>query len=77
MKTLTFTVETDEDGVLCARWDEPGGGGISTFGHSLNHLLIMVDEAVRCHFDEHEFPKQVRLHFLEDPIAINYAEASA
>ena len=66
---ITINVEKDEEsGFLVASWDDPTGkGGISTQGADLKDLQEMVADAVRCHFDEGERPRQVRLHFVTDP----------
>jgi predicted RNase H-like HicB family nuclease len=66
---IAFTVERDsESGWFCASWDAPGGGGITTQGRALSELEANIMEAVRCHFEDTELPKRVRLHFLEDPV---------
>jgi predicted RNase H-like HicB family nuclease len=42
----------EESGTLVASWDQPGGGGISTQGASLEELWANIREAVACHFDD-------------------------
>ncbi len=67
---ITFKVEKDEEsGFLVASWnDSAGKGGITTQGADLKELQEMVADAVRCHFDESDRPRQVRLHCVTDPI---------
>jgi predicted RNase H-like HicB family nuclease len=69
MNEIVFTVERDEDSsVLVAAWDDPSGGGITTQGEDLRELEAMVKDAVQCYFDEAEWPRTIRLHFLSDPV---------
>jgi hypothetical protein len=35
---------------------------------TLSELESNIIEAVRCHFDDSELPRAVRLHFVEDPV---------
>ena len=69
-KEITFIVEKDEaSDTLVASWDDPSaGGGITTQGADLKELQEMLNEAVRCHFDEADRPQKVRLHFVTDPV---------
>ena len=69
-EVITFTVEKDDESeMLVASWDDPSGnGGITTQGADLKGLQEMVSEAVRCHFEEQERPRKVRLHFVTDPV---------
>ena len=69
MEPITFDIEIDEDGALCARWDDPkGAGGISTFGYSLAELDAMVDEAFHLYFDgDARKPSRYYFHFLQNP----------
>ena len=70
MQTITLTVERDaESGWYAARWDAPDkSGGITTQGKDLADLQSNIREAVHCHFDEGKAPKEIRLHFVTDPI---------
>ncbi len=70
MNEITFKIERcDESGAYVASWDAPGGeGGITTQGNDLRELETMIQEAVQCHFDNHERPRSIRLHFIHDPI---------
>jgi predicted RNase H-like HicB family nuclease len=69
MDEITFTVSPcEESGALVASWDEPGGGGITTQGSSVEELRANVREAVACHFDESAAPVRIRLHFAGDVV---------
>ena len=69
MKEITFSVAPcHETGGYVARWDSPGGGGITTQGDSFAELDAMISDAVSGYFDEGQKPQRVRLHFIEDPI---------
>lgn len=67
---ITFTVEKDDESeMLVASWDDSSGeGGITTQGADLKTLQEMVHEAVRCHFEDAQRPRRVRLHFVTDPV---------
>ena len=69
MSKITLQVERDEaSGWSVASWDAPGSGGITTQGQDLQELQANVREAVRCHFDEWEMPREIQLHFVADPV---------
>jgi predicted RNase H-like HicB family nuclease len=69
MNEITLRVEPCRDtGGYVARWDAPGGGGITTQGDSFAELDTMIADAVDGYFEPEQRPKQVRLHFVEDPI---------
>ena len=55
-------------GGYVARWDAPGGGGITTQGDSFGELDIMIADAVAGYFEADQRPRSVRLHFSQDPI---------
>ena len=67
---ITFEIERDEEsGWLTASWDAPRSqGGITTQGRDLRELEQNVREAVRCHFENSKLPRQIRLHFVNDPV---------
>lgn len=68
MKELIFVVEEAPEGGLTAR---ALGESIFTEADDLPSLHAQVRDAVRCHFDEGQAPKVVRLHFVrEEVIAI-------
>ena len=69
IKEITFSVEPcRETGGFVARWDAPGGGGITTQGDSFRELDAMITDAVGGYFEPGKQPKRVRLHFSEDPV---------
>jgi len=66
---IVFDVEPcAATGGYVARWDAPGGGGITTQGDSFGELDIMIADAVVGYFEPHQRPRSVRLHFSQDPI---------
>jgi predicted RNase H-like HicB family nuclease len=66
---ITFRVEPcRETGGFVARWDAPGGGGITTQGDSFRELDSMLADAVDGYFEPGQGPKRIRLHFSEDPV---------
>ncbi|HEY3915489.1 MAG TPA: 2-oxoisovalerate dehydrogenase [Verrucomicrobiae bacterium] len=66
---IVFDVEPcAATGGYVARWDAPGGGGITTQGDSFGELDIMIADAVSGYFEADQRPKSVRLHFSQDPI---------
>ena len=60
----------DETNTFVASWDDPSGGGITTQGIALKDLQANVQEAVSVHFDEGQGPRQIRLHFVTDPVLV-------
>ncbi|MEN9574131.1 MAG: hypothetical protein RL514_1986 [Verrucomicrobiota bacterium] len=51
MTEITFSIEAcRETGGCVARWDAPGGGGITTQGDSFAELQAMVADAVAGYF---------------------------
>jgi len=70
MNEIVFNVEQDEGSSdLVASWNEADGkGGITTQGHDLRELQVMVRDAVVCHFGEGKAPERIRLHFVTDPV---------
>lgn len=68
MNEIIFMVEDAPEGGYVAR---ALGQSIVTEADSLAELHANVRDAVRCHFDEGQAPKIVRLHFVrEEVIAI-------
>jgi hypothetical protein len=58
-----------ETGTLVALWDDPRGfGGLTTQAENLSHLENNIREAIAAHFEPGELPRQVRLHFVDDPV---------
>ena len=68
MNEIIFVVEEAPEGGYTAR---ALGEAIFTEADDLTTLHEQVRDAVRCHFDENQVPKIIRLHFVhEDLIAI-------
>ncbi len=67
--TITLMVTPAEEGGFIASWDDPRGGGITTQGDDLRDLQEMVRDAVEGYFRAAGGipPREVRLHFVEDP----------
>ncbi|HEY3863123.1 MAG TPA: hypothetical protein VGO59_14670 [Verrucomicrobiae bacterium] len=66
---IVFEVEPCEvTGGYVARWDAPGGGGITTQGDSFGELDVMIADAVAGYFEIGRRLRSVRLHFCRDPI---------
>lgn len=62
---IIFLVEESQEGGYEAR---ALGYGIFTQGETLNELKTMVQDAVRCHFDDSERPHVIRLHMVKDEV---------
>ncbi|MEI6343382.1 MAG: 2-oxoisovalerate dehydrogenase [Verrucomicrobiota bacterium] len=58
----------EETGGYVARWDDPEGGGITTQGDTFAELDSMVRDAVQGYFADRRMPREVQLHFNEDPL---------
>lgn len=68
MNEIIFVVEEAPEGGWTAR---SLGPSIFTEAETLDELHEQVRDAVRCHFDEAERPKVIRLHSVrEDVIAV-------
>ena len=65
MSEVVFVVEESQDGGYTA---VAVGQSIVTEADSVRELRDLVRDAVRCHFDEGEFPKLIRLHFVRDEV---------
>jgi len=66
---VQFEIEQDEDAdMFVASWDDPAGGGITTQARSLPELYSAIQESVRSHFADRTAPREVTLHFKNDPI---------
>ncbi len=63
MTELVFVVEEAPEGGYTAR---AVGESIFTEADQIPQLYANVRDAVRCHFDEGEGPKVIRLHFVRD-----------
>ena len=65
MEELIFLVEDAPEGGYTAR---ALGVSIFTEADDLKSLREMVRDAVRCHFDEGQGPKLIRLHFVREEV---------
>jgi hypothetical protein len=65
MKEIIFVVEQAPEGGLTARALD---ASIFTQADSAQELHARVRDAVRCHFDEGDAPKVIRLHFVRDEV---------
>ena len=65
MTELIFVVQEAAEGGYTAR---AIGESIFTKADSLNALHEMVRDAARCHVDESELPKLIRLHHVRDEV---------
>lgn len=65
MKEIIFTVEEAPEGGYIAR---ALGHSIFTEADELTAIQAKVKEAVNCHFEEHEKPKVIRIHFLREEV---------
>ena len=65
MSEIVFLVEESPEGGYIAR-----GLGVSIYteAESMVELEDMVRDAVRCHFDEAERPRVVRLHVVKEHV---------
>jgi hypothetical protein len=65
MNEIIFLVEEAPEGGYTAR---ALGASIFTEGDDVATLEENVRDAVRCHFDDNEMPRFVRLHFTRDEV---------
>jgi hypothetical protein len=65
MDELIFLVEEAPEGGFTAR---SLGESIFTEADDLDGLREMVRDAVRCHFDEGQGPRVIRLHFVREEV---------
>ena len=62
---IIFVVEESPDGGYEAR---ALGHSIYTQADTLDELKVMVRDALRCHFDEEDRPRVIRLHLVKDEV---------
>ncbi len=62
---IIFSVEETSEGGYTAR---ALGHSIHTEADTLDELKTMLQDAVRCHFDEKERPRVIRLHLVRDEV---------
>jgi hypothetical protein len=65
MDELIFLVENAPEGGYTAR---SLGASIFTQADDLDGLREQVRDAVRCHFDEGQGPRVIRLHFVREEV---------
>ena len=65
MEELIFLVEDAPEGGYTAR---ALGASIFTAADDLPDLREQVRDAVRCHFDDGQGPKVIRLHFVREEV---------
>ena len=65
MKELIFLVEESLDGGYEAK---ALGESIFTEAENLNDLKESIKDAIKCHFDEKDMPRIIRLHFVKDEV---------
>ena len=65
MQEIIFSVEEAPEGGYVAR---ALGAAIFTEADGMEGLREAVRDAVRCHFDEDERPKVIRLHFMREEV---------
>ena len=65
MNEIIFLVENAPDGGFSAR---ALGYSIFTAADSEQELQTMVEDAVACHFDDGEAPKNIRLHYVREEL---------
>ncbi len=65
MNELIFVVEQAPEGGYTAR---ALGASIFTEGDTLEELRRNVCEATECHYDEGQYPKMIRLHFVREEV---------
>ena len=69
MDELIFLVQEAPEGDYTAR---SLGESIFTEADDLDGLREMVRDAVRCHFDEGQGPRVIRLHFVREEVFAAY-----
>lgn len=62
---IIFTVEESLEGGYEAK---ALGYSIYTQAETLDELKVMLRDAVRCHFDESDRPRVIRLHLVRDEV---------
>jgi hypothetical protein len=65
MSEIIFHVEEAPEGGYVAR---ALGHAVFTEADSLDELRDAVRDAVHCHFEEHERPRVIRLHFVREEV---------
>jgi len=66
---IIFEVEESPEGGYDAR---ALGHSIYTQAETIDELKTMLQDAVRCHFDENDRPRVIRLHLVKDEVRLSY-----
>ncbi|MDH7577597.1 MAG: 2-oxoisovalerate dehydrogenase [Bacillota bacterium] len=64
-REIIFLVEEAPEGGYTAR---ALGHSIFTEGENLDEIRAAVREAVRCHFEDKDMPRMIRLHIVKDEV---------
>lgn len=65
MQEITFIVEESPEGGYIAHAAETS---IYTQADTQESLHALIRDAVRCHFEENQLPKRIRLHYVKDEV---------
>ena len=65
MNEITFLIEESLEGGYEARALE---ASIHTEADNMSELKNSIRDAVKCHFDENEMPRIIRLHFVREEV---------
>ncbi|MFP4544108.1 MAG: type II toxin-antitoxin system HicB family antitoxin [Candidatus Kapaibacterium sp.] len=65
MSKIFVVIEESPEGGYSAR---AMGYSIFTDAESLDEIRENIKDAIKCHFDEKEMPKLLRLHFVRDEV---------
>jgi len=65
MNEIIFLIEESLEGGYEARALE---ASIHTEADNMSELKKSIRDAVKCHFDENEMPRIIRLHFVKDEV---------
>jgi hypothetical protein len=65
MNEIIFLIEEDTEGGFTAR---ALGHSIFTEADSMEELRNQIRDAVKCHFEEGQSPKVIRLHFVREEV---------
>jgi len=65
MNEIIFLVEETPEGGYTAK---ALGEDIFTQAESLSQLKLSISDAIKCHFDQDDLPRIVRMHFVKDEI---------
>jgi len=65
VKEIFFIVEESPDGGYTAR---ALGESIFTEGDTIEDIKEAIKDAVKCHFEEEDLPKIIRIHFVKDEV---------